>query len=119
MPKPLVDLTEVHLLSVILAMVWIYHWHSIIDDKLDSAHMLGAIDSEDKLLIAQYEEKARLLRKVPELPDLAPEPPPTEPLRTGFFIFSCVICILTSFIFLLLVQLFFSLAVKLKLSQQQ
>ncbi|KAF9371489.1 hypothetical protein CPB97_001937 [Podila verticillata] len=54
MPKPLVDLTAVLILSAILAMIWRYHWRSIIDsDELDSARILGAID-EVKLLIAQY-----------------------------------------------------------------
>jgi len=61
-------------------MIWRYHWSSIIDGKeFDSVHMLGAIDSEVKLLIAQYEEKVRLRKKAPNPPDPAPESPPEPP----------------------------------------
>jgi hypothetical protein len=41
MPKPLVDLTAVCLLSVILAMVWRYHWRSMVDgDEIGILHAL-------------------------------------------------------------------------------
>lgn len=39
-------------------MIWRYNRRSIIDgDNFESARILGAIDSEIKLLIAQYESK--------------------------------------------------------------
>ena len=86
MPKPLVDLTVVCLLSVVLAMVWRYHWRSIIDgDDFDSARILGAIDSKAKLLIEEYEEKAKLQNKeVPDPSDPAPNHPQQNLLSTGF-----------------------------------
>lgn len=61
-------------------MVGRYRWHSIIDgNEFDSARILGAIDSEVKLLIAQYEKKARLQKKkAPDPPDSALKLPPAE-----------------------------------------
>lgn len=66
----------------LVAMIWRYRLRSIIDgDEFGSARILDAIYSEVKLLIAQYEEKARLQKKkAPDPPDPAPEPPPVEPL---------------------------------------
>lgn len=53
MAKPPVDLTVALLFSAILAMVWRYHWRTLMDGDT----LLGAIDSEISFLTSQHEEK--------------------------------------------------------------
>jgi len=77
--QPLVDLSAVLLLSAIMAMIWKYHWKTVIDaEPFEIDNILSAIDSEVNYLLAQAGEKKRLqAKKQPPPPTITtpPEPP--------------------------------------------
>lgn len=107
MPESLVDLTAVLLLSDTGHGLEISLAHYYQRRGVDSVTLLGAIDSEVKLLIAQHEEKQVKRRKIYTHPIRHRSSPNRTSVALGFLLFfSFIICILASSIFLYPVQLY-------------